>query len=209
MRNPLLSFGLTSLATIALLSACDYEWKDEPPPSEVVEVEVPAEDEVAPEESEEKDAAPASNERPVLAPGKLMASSENVPKDWKKLSILDLEATGKVTIESAAAGPDAGKLFDDNDESLVRTDNVNPLKVTLTFTEPVKLKGVRVVSTYSDYNWSMTAEGGERIVLEAIPEGAPSVLVLPAPVATKKITFEVLRRSRDNYVHANEISLFE
>jgi hypothetical protein len=81
--------------------------------------------------------------------------------------------------------------------------------MSLTFVEPVKIKGVRVLSTYSDYNWSFTADNGERLVLESIPEGVSSVLVLPAPVTAKSITIEVLRRTRDDYVHVNEVDLYE
>jgi hypothetical protein len=35
------------------------------------------------------------------------------------------------------------------------------------------------------------------------------VIILPAPIATKKVSFEVLRKTRDNFVHLNEIELFE
>lgn len=210
--RPLIS-SFVSIAALALLPGCDYEWKDEPPPSDTEE-EVPPEGEVAPEEEEDQEdeeeaAKPKSAERPTLAPGKAIASAESVPSGLKKVNILDLEASGKLSIESPAAGGDKVKLFDGSDETLVRTDSINPLKVTLTFVEPIKLKAVRALSTYSDYSWSMTAEGGERIVIESIPDGVSSVLVLPAPITTKKITFEVLRKSRDNYVHANELELFE
>jgi len=209
MRSRIITLPILSLLATAPLTACDYEWKDEPPPS-AFEEEVPAEPEVAPEEDGgEKPAAQPSAERPTIAPGKIVASTENVPKGLKKVNILDLEAAGKVTVDSPASGQDAPKLFDGNDETLVRTDSINPLKITLTFTDPIKLKAVRVLSTYSDYSWSLTPEGGERIVLDSIPEGVSSVLVLPAQVTTKKISFEVLRKSRDNYVHVNEVELFE
>lgn len=123
--------------------------------------------------------------------------------------MLDLVAAGKAKIDSSSLGGNGHEIFDGSDESLLRTDGINPLKLTVTFTEPIKLRGARVLSTYSDYNWSMTPEGGERLVLESIPEGVASVLILTVPIATKKISFEVLRKTRDNVVHMNEIEIFE
>ncbi len=204
MRSRIVTLCLSSVFALGSL-ACDYEFKDAPPPTQGEE-EVPPEGEVAPEEEVEKN---ESGERPELAPGKLIASNEAAPKDFKKVNVLDLVAAGKAAIESSSVSGDRQQLFDGSDESLVRTDGINPLKLTVTFTEPIKLRGARVLSTYSDYNWSMTAEGGERLVVEAIPEGVPSVIILPAPIATKKVSFEVLRKTRDNFVHLNEIELFE
>lgn len=204
MRTRLSVLALASLMALGS-AACDYEFKDEPPPSAKEELE--QEGEAAPEEEQEKPAP--SEERPELAPGKLVASNESVPKEFKKVNVLDLVASGKATIESASVGGDKHEFFDGSDESLLRTDGINPLKLTVSFNDPIKLRGVRLLSTYSDYNWSMTAEGGERLVVESIPEGVASVLVLPAPLATKKITFEVLRKTRDNNVHLNEIEIFE
>lgn len=211
MRTRLLTFGALSLLSFSALIACDYEFKDEPPPFDIEE-EVPPEAEVAPEDeppAEEKKPAEPPSVRPTLAPGKVVASTEVAPKDFKRLSISDLEAAGKVQIVSPAAGGDKAKLFDGNEETLVRTDGINPLKMSFVFVEPIKVRGVRVLSTYSDYNWSFTADNGERLVLESIPEGVSSVLVLPAPVTAKSITIEVLRRTRDNYVHVNEVELYE
>ena len=187
------------LSSATLLSGCDYEYKDEPQEA-ALEADQPEGEPVK---------EPVKEPRPVLAPGKLMTSTESAPKGAKKLSILDLEALQKVTIESAAAGKDANRLFDGDDATVVRTENINPLKITLTFVEPIKLKAARMLSSYSDYNWSMTPEGGERMIIESIPDGVISVLVLPTAVTTKKVTFEVLRRTRDNFCHVNEIELFE
>lgn len=207
MRTRPLALILVSIFSLASV-ACDYEFKDEPPPS-AAEQEVPPEGEVAPEEEEEEAKPEPSGDRPELAPGKLVASNESVPKDFKRVNVLDLVAAGKATIDSSSVGGDKHEFFDGSDESLMRSDGINPLKVTISFTEPIKLRGARVLSTYSDYNWSMTPEGGERLVIESIPEGVSSVLILPAPLPTKKLSFEVLRKTRDNFVHLNEIELFE
>lgn len=204
MRYRIFTLSLVSVCAIGAL-ACDYEFKDEPLPSQDEEA-VQSEGEEAPEEEQQKN---ESGERPQLAAGKLVASNETAPKDFKKINVLDLVAAGKAKIESASLGGDGHEIFDGSDESLLRTDGINPLKLTVTFTEPIKLRGARVLSTYSDYNWSMTAEGGERLVVESIPEGVSSVLILAAPIATKKISFEVLRKTRDNVVHMNEIEIFE
>lgn len=204
MHSRILTLSIASVFALGAV-ACDYEFKDEPPPSQDEEA-VQSEGEEAAEEEQQKN---ESGERPQLAPGKLVASNETAPKDFKKINVLDLVAAGKAKIESASLGGDGHEIFDGSDESLLRTDSINPLKLTVTFTEPIKLRGARVLSTYSDYNWSMTPEGGERLVLESIPEGAASVLILTVPIATKKISFEVLRKTRDNVVHMNEIEIFE
>jgi hypothetical protein len=209
MRTRFPALAIISLLSFAAFTACDYEWKDEPPASEEDEVVIEEEDEEEPQEEEQKPPGPPPQIRPTLAPGKIVATSDTAPKDSKRISILDLEAAGKVKIDSPAAGQDGPKLFDGNEETLVRTESINPLVVTLTFTEPIKLKAVRVISTYSDYSWSLTTDGGERLIIDSVPDGVASVLVLPAPVTAKKISFEVLRKLRDNYVHVNEIELFE
>jgi len=209
MRTRISALAVISLVSFAAFTACDYEWKDEPPPSAEEEVVIEEEEDEEPQEEQEKPPAQPPQIRPTLAPGKIVAAVDTPPKDAKKINILDLEAAGKVKIDSPAAGQDGPKLFDGNEETLVRTESINPLAVTLTFTEPIKLKAVRALSTYSDYSWSLTIDTGERFIIDSVPDGVASVLVLPAPVTTKKLSFEVLRKSRDNYVHANEIELFE
>ena len=94
-------------------------------------------------------------------------------------------------------------------ESLVRTPEINPLDTTITFTAPTKIKALRVRSTYSDFAIAIQVDGGERVVLDPIPEGDRATIVFPAPVTAKKILVQTLRKSRDNFVHVNEIELYQ
>jgi hypothetical protein len=66
-----------------------------------------------------------------------------------------------------------------------------------------------VRSTYSDFAIAVQVDGGERIVLDPIPEGDWATIVFPTPVAAKKILVQTLRKSRDNFVHVNEIELYQ
>jgi hypothetical protein len=100
-------------------------------------------------------------------------------------------------------------LFDGADDSLVRTPEINPLDTTITFTAATKIRALRVRSTYSDFAIAVQVDGGERIVLDPIPEGDWATIVFPTPVAAKKILVQTLRKSRDNFVHVNEIELYQ
>jgi hypothetical protein len=94
-------------------------------------------------------------------------------------------------------------------DSLVRTPEINPLDTTITFTAPTKIKALRVRSTYSDFAIAVQVDGGERVVLDPIPEGDWATIVFPTPVTAKKILVQTLRKSRDNFVHVNDIELYQ
>jgi hypothetical protein len=68
---------------------------------------------------------------------------------------------------------------------------------------------MRVLSTYSDYGWAVQLENGERLVVDTIVDGEWSTITWPAGVKTGKVTVEVLRLMRDNYVHLNEVEIYE
>jgi hypothetical protein len=52
-------------------------------------------------------------------------------------------------------------------------------------------------------------DAGERVVFDPILEGDSATVVLPVPVKAKKILVQTLRKSRDNFVHVNEIELYQ
>lgn len=93
--------------------------------------------------------------------------------------------------------------------SPVQTPEINPLDTTVNFTAPTKLKALRVRSTYSYFAIAIQVDGGERIVLDPIPEGDWATIVWPAPVTAKSILVQTLRKSRDNFVHVNDIELYQ
>lgn len=211
MRSTILRFGLLAALTLTTFTACEYEFDDAPPPSEVEE-EVPVDEE---ENAPEQEAKPVENRRaevpdvrPTLAPGKPYQGSTTLPQGAKMIDLLNLQATNAATLStntSEAVTP----LFDGADDTLLRTPNINPLDATIVLTQPIKLKALRVRSTYSDFAVAVQIDGGERIILDPIPEGDWATIVWPTPISAKKVFVQTLRKIRDNYVHVNEIELYQ
>ncbi len=206
MRSSLLRFGLISALTLTTLTACEYEFKDQPARGEK---EVPADGEDAPEEKREEQKRDGPKPLGTLAPGKPYQGATSLPADAKRLDVLNLTASDQATVSSNVPGAPLDNLFDGADDSLVRTPEINPLDTTITFTAPTKIKALRVRSTYSDFAIAIQVDGGERVVLDPIPEGDWATIVFPAPVTAKKILVQTLRKSRDNFVHVNEIELYQ
>jgi len=211
MRSSILRFGIVSVLALTTLTACEYELKDEP--TTQGEEEVPADEE---ENSPEEDAKPVerkrpeeSDVRPTLAHGKAYEGSSTLPAGSKRIDLLNLQATNGATLATNAPGEKIDALFDGADDSLLRTPNINPLDTTITFTQPTKLKALRVRSTYSDFAVAVQIDGGERIILDPIPEGDWGLIVWQTPVTAKKVLVQTLRKVRDNYVHVNEIELYQ
>jgi hypothetical protein len=172
--------------------------------------EVPVdEEENAPEEKEAEQKRDAPKPIGTLAPGKPYQGATSLPADAKRLDVLNLTASNQATVSSNVPGAGLDNLFDGADDSLVRTPEINPLDATITFTAATKIKALRVRSTYSDFAIAVQVDGGERIVLDPIPEGDWATIVFPTPVNAKKILVQTLRKSRDNFVHVNEIELYQ
>jgi hypothetical protein len=208
MQSSILRFGLISALTLTTLTACDYEFKDQP--ASQGEKEVPADgEENAPEEKEAEQKRDAPKPMGTLAPGKPYQGATSLPAGAKRLDILNLTASNQATASSNVPGAALDNLFDGADDSLVRTPEINPLDTTLTFTAPTKIRALRVRSTYSDFAIAVQVDGGERIVLDPIPEGDWATIVWPAPVTAKSILVQTLRKSRDNFVHVNDIELYQ
>jgi len=206
MRSSVLRFGIITALTLTTLTACEYEFKDQPAQGEK---EVPADGEDAPEEKHEEQKHDAPKPLGTLAPGKPYQGATSLPAGAKRLDILNLAAANQATLSSNVPGAALDNLFDGADDSLVRTPEINPLDTTITFTAPTKLKALRVRSTYSDFAIAVQVDGDERVVLDPIPEGDWATIVWPTPVTAKKILVQTLRKSRDNVVHVNEIELYQ
>jgi hypothetical protein len=52
-------------------------------------------------------------------------------------------------------------------------------------------------------------EGGERFVVDTVIDGSWSTIAWPDGISTKRVTVEMLRKVRDNYVHWNEVEFYE
>ena len=198
-----------SLASIVAFTACDYEWKDEPPT-----VANPnayrLEDGSSPQQgTKQEPEKPKSDARPVLPAGTAYAGSSTIPEKAKRIEILNLVATNDATISSNTQGNDLENVFDGADDSLLRSPEINPVDVTVTFKTPKKIRAIRVRSTYSDFAVAVQIDNGERLILDPVPDGDWALMVWPQGVTAKRLFVQTLRRSRDNFVHLNEIEVLE
>ena len=208
MRSSIIRFGIISALTLTTLTACEYEFKDQPAKGER---EVPVDEEENAPEAEKQEEQKRDAPKPIgtLAPGKQYQGATSLPADAKRVDVLNLAAESKAALTSNVPGETLNNLFDGADDSLVRTPEINPLDTTITFTAATKIRALRVRSTYSDFAIAVQVDGGERIVLDPIPEGDWATIVFPTPVNAKKILVQTLRKSRDNFVHVNEIELYQ
>ncbi|MEY4668611.1 MAG: hypothetical protein RL518_1310 [Pseudomonadota bacterium] len=210
MRSSLLRFGCVSAITLATLTACEYEFKDEPITQrreEASDSEADAGEEAAAAQEQKRGDAP----KPLgtLPPGKPYQGSTTLPTGAKRIDMLNLAATNQASLAMNAPTEPIENLFDGADDSLVRTPEINPLDTTITFTSPTKIKALRVRSTYSDFAIAVQVDGGERLILDPIPDGDWATIIWPTPVTAKKILVQTLRKNRDNFVHVNEIELYQ
>jgi hypothetical protein len=189
------------------LSACEYEWKDEPVRVESVSSGGENSEQVV--VKEEVKPPPPSDVRPVLQPGKDISGRAELPPKVKKLDLTALVEAGAVSVTSNVPNANLSMVFDENDNSLSKSEGINPFKLTFQFANPVSIKAIRVLSSYSDYGWAVQPEGSERLVVATMVDGEWSTIAWPAGVKTSKVTVEVLRLMRDNFVHLNEIEIYE
>ncbi len=134
--------------------------------------------------------------------------------DLTDLRMMDLGeglAAGNVRIEpnDPSVIPAVRLIVDGNVESLIKSNVINPLVITIDLAEEISLAAVRVYPVGSPYDWLVEAlPGGPRYMLRGVPERAWSQLDLPEAVTTSIVRLEVLRLKRDDYVHLNEVELY-
>jgi hypothetical protein len=189
---------------------CEYEWKEEarsPEPYPVQQLAV--NDQVAQQTEKPKQAAPPPEVKPVLAPGKDVSGQAVLPPKARKLNLLELKDTGVLNVTANLMGGDMPQAFDEREDTLAKSEGFNPFTFTFEFTEPRMLKAVRVLSSYSDYSWALQVDQGERLVVDMIIDGEWSTIAWPDGLKGKRIQVEVLRKHRDNYVHLNEVEIYE
>jgi len=202
-------FFIGSLLLVGV-AACDYEWKDNQSKNKAEVSAGVRSDEKGPEAPPAVDKV-VSNERPVLAPGKQVLGDAVMPKGLTQINLAELAEKGvlKVSSNDPSAESNLNLVIDEIETTLVRSNQINPLVFTLDFSEPHTIKAVKVLSSYSDYGWAIKVDEGERFVVPSIIENQWSTIVWPQGLKGKKVMIEVLRITRDNYVHVNEIGLFE
>jgi hypothetical protein len=115
----------------------------------------------------------------------------------------------KVTYSDPSIDSSSLQLFDGDTSSLVRSEQVNPLVITLRFKQPITIKSVDIFPSYSSYDWKLYATPESKAVsIKYTPEEKWSQVDLPTAVQTSVVRLEVLRLLRDDYVHLNEIELY-
>ena len=105
-------------------------------------------------------------------------------------------------------------IFDDNNSSLYRTPNIDPIVVEVSFTAPKTVQEFRVrFSHASSHRWKVEASGGSYPAPPAYTEIVPwtsagdsvdSVRRLASPVNVQRLRLTGERLVGDNYVHLNE-----
>jgi hypothetical protein len=109
-------------------------------------------------------------------------------------------------------------VFDHNDNSLARSQSINPLTITLTFPFAVSFEGSNILQTYGDGWWTVEAADTEydlayetgsyvRLIdMSSLLDGIPDEITF-SPVSKKIIRLTVRRTTGDDYVHLNEWQL--
>ena len=198
-RSTILS--AVSVASLVFgVCACDYEWKDEPARQEEQGAQEPPREEPKPQQVE----------RPVLAPGKDVSGAMTLPDKAKKLNLTEMAEGGSLKASAVGQGMgDVSRVYDEVDTSLARTNGTNPFKASFEFSEERSIRAIRVLSTYSDYGVAIQFGNGERFVVDVVVDGDWATVAWPNGMKTKTVTVEVLRKVRDNYVHVNEVEIYE
>jgi hypothetical protein len=194
------------------VAGCEYEWKDEPVVDQAAAYRVKVSNEDAPQQPPQEQPQPTqpTDVRPVLAPGRMVAGDMELPAKVKKLNLPEMRENGALTVSSnLGSNTDTALVYDEIESSLAKSDGINPFKLTFEFNEPRLIKGIKALSTFSDYGWAVQFEGGERFVVDTVVDGSWSTIAWPDGIRAKRVTVEMLRKVRDNYVHWNEVEFYE
>lgn len=140
------------------------------------------------------------------------------------LNIAQMLANGQASVVHTTLdfGP-IGKLFDGSVDTLVRTPNIDPAVVTLTFTTPKTFHGFRAYFSYAGgnpaYQWKIetantmadlngqTGSWQQAVAPTGTPSDAYSSATLGAPITALLARLTATRLTGDNYVHMNEWQL--
>jgi hypothetical protein len=153
---------------------------------------------------------PSASESPV-------AVSNNPAPPGRKLKKIDLSGmveAGLLEIQSNAPNwirQGFRRATDGDTSTLSRTNRIDPLILTLMFDSPVNLKSVRIFPSHAPrHDWSVLAGPDDvRYTLVEAPGDGWSRMDLPTAVNTRRVTLEVARPGPDDYVHVNEVELYE
>jgi hypothetical protein len=191
---------LATLLVCAATLSCDVQRGAEPPEPEPVR------------QAERGDAAAPPPPAPRRSlPGKAAAPGSAALDGLERVDLMSGLSTGAITIEvnDPSIQQSVAVLVDGNTDSLAKTDSINPLEITITLPQPIRLRAARAYLAASSYDWALEpAPGADRLVLSAVPERTWSQVDLQEATETSVIRIEAMRLERDDYVHANEIELY-
>jgi hypothetical protein len=212
-KNPYTMGRAVCILGAISLMGCEYEFKEDPPLSANV-VEVVISDNLRSPEDRAKERlqapTPVPNVRPVLAPGKDVSGQAALPPKAKRLNLPGLLESGELSVTSNVLGSrDLPLAFDEIEDSLAKSEGINPFKLSFQFKTPRTFRAIRVLSTYSDYGLAVELAGAERLTVDTVIDGQWSTVAWPDGIKSSQVTVEVLRKVRDNYVHLNEVELYE
>ena len=211
-RNRCSAFLGGMILLLISASGCEYEWRDEPPVTDQVVMMQGANSDGGSGrnvESVKTLPKPQSEEKAVLAPGKDVSGQAELPPKTKRIDLTALFESGGAQVSANVASPDLALTFDEREDTLSKSEGVNPYKISVEFSAPRTIKAIRVLSSYSDYSWACQIDGGERLFVDTVIDGQWSTISWPEGLKASKLTVEVLRKHRDNFVHLNEVEVYE
>ena len=130
----------------------------------------------------------------------------------ERLDLMGGLTTGEVSIAAndERIQQSIALVGDGNVETMAVSNSINPAELTITLRRPIRLRAARVYLAASSYEWVVEPVPGEgRLMAVAKPERTWSQIDLPEAVETSVVRLELLRLERDDYVHVNEIELYQ
>ncbi len=140
--------------------------------------------------------------------------------DFPITDINELILNGSCKVEHSTF--DIGSIydvFDHRDETHARSQNINPLVITLTFPHPVTFSGAEILHVGGDGEWSLEAADTPEdldaktgsyeafFTMTPISDGVKDQLIFFIPETKKIIRMTVRRTTGDDYVHLGEWQL--
>ena len=134
--------------------------------------------------------------------------------------INELILNGSCTVEHSNL--DIGSIhdvFDHRDETLARSENINPMVITLSFAFPVTFSGSEIFHSFGDGWWSLEAADTQEDLdaktgsyveffsMSPLIDGVKEQILFFLPATKKIIRLTVRRTTGDDYVHLGEWQL--
>jgi|GEM_PF-1764546 len=191
---------------------CEYEWKEPPPKtSESYVFGESKQPDVGNSLAISVPTLPLQppDVKPTLVPGRDVSGQDVLPEKTRRLNLGELVESGVLTVSANGAISDLSLALDEREDTLSKSEGINPYRVVFEFSAEKTIKAVRVLSSYSDFSWAFEAQPGSRVVVDTVIDGQWSTVVWPEGIKTKRFIIEVLRKHRDNFVHLNEVEVYE